>query len=42
VRRRLFVESICDDPEILHRNYAMKLQNDGQFTEPSLTLAAFT
>jgi predicted kinase len=25
----LFVESICDDPEILRRNYEMKLQNNG-------------
>jgi hypothetical protein len=24
----LFVESICDDQEILHRNYSMKLQNN--------------
>lgn len=26
----LFVESICDDPEILQRNYEMKLQNNGE------------
>ena len=24
----LFVESICDDPETLHRNYELKLQNE--------------
>ena len=25
----LFVESICDDEEILNRNYELKLQNEG-------------
>lgn len=26
----VFVESICDDVEILQRNYQMKLQNNGE------------
>lgn len=24
----LFVETVCDDPEVLERNYALKLQNE--------------
>eukprot|EP00952_Eustigmatos_sp_NYUAD-ZCMA_P011369 46241-Eustigmatos_ZCMA.PRE.1 len=26
----LFVESICDDEDTLQRNYALKLQNNGE------------
>lgn len=25
----IFVESLCDDPNVLHRNYQLKLQNNG-------------
>jgi len=38
----LFVESICDDEEILHRNYSMKLQNnDYKGMDPAVALADF-
>jgi hypothetical protein len=25
----IFVESVCDDPDVLQRNYQLKLQNNG-------------
>lgn len=38
----LFVESICNDQEILERNYAMKLQNnDYKGMDPAVALADF-
>lgn len=38
----LFVESICDDPEILRRNYEMKLQNnDYKGMDPQVALGDF-
>ena len=38
----VFVESICDDPNVLSRNYEMKLQNaDYKGTDPSKAMADF-
>lgn len=38
----IFVESLCDDPEVLHRNYALKLQNkDYKGMEPTKALKDF-
>ncbi|KAH8057244.1 6-phosphofructo-2-kinase [Aureococcus anophagefferens] len=38
----VFVESICDDPVVLERNYRMKLQNaDYKGTDPASALADF-
>jgi broad specificity phosphatase PhoE len=38
----VFVESICDDPVVLERNYRMKLQNaDYKGTDPAQALADF-
>ena len=42
ISKVLFVESICNDPDILSRNYRMKLSNDdykGQ--EPEVALRDF-
>ena len=38
----VFVESICDDPKVLSRNYEMKLQNaDYRGTDPKRAMADF-
>ena len=38
----VFVESICDDPKVLNRNYEMKLQNaDYRGTDPKKAMADF-
>jgi len=38
----VFVESICDDPKVLSRNYEMKLQNaDYRGTDPKKAMADF-
>ncbi|CAM9186633.1 unnamed protein product, partial [Heterosigma akashiwo] len=38
----LFIESICDDPVILERNYRMKLENDDyKAMDPEVALKDF-